>query len=55
MLVSRGVGVANGEEDEARFTTISGVPVRRLYIAADLPPDWSGRGSWRTPLHAGNP
>jgi methylmalonyl-CoA mutase, N-terminal domain len=41
MLVSRGAGVANGEEDEARFTTISGVPVRRLYTAADLPPDWS--------------
>src|SRR5437588_1346702 len=25
----------------ARFTTISGLPVRRLYTEADLPPDWS--------------
>src|ERR1700752_4921612 len=41
MLVSRGVGVANEEDPEGRFTTISGVPVRRLYTAADLPPDWS--------------
>jgi hypothetical protein len=29
---------ANGH---ARFTTISGVPVRRLYTHADLPEDWS--------------
>src|ERR1700749_4819576 len=41
MLVSRGAGVANEEADVARFTTISGVPVRRLYTAADLPSDWS--------------
>jgi methylmalonyl-CoA mutase N-terminal domain/subunit len=27
--------------DRARFTTISGVPIRRLYTQADLPADWS--------------
>ena len=56
MLVSRGVGVANGEEDEAGFTTISGVPVRRLYNAADLPPDWSagvpGEAPYTRGIHA---
>src|SRR6266853_3689228 len=29
------------EHGHARFTTISGVPVRRLYTQADLPEDWS--------------
>jgi len=29
------------ENGQARFTTISGVPIRRLYTQADLPPDWS--------------
>src|ERR1700726_2232034 len=29
------------EQGHARFTTISGVPVRRLYTQADLPEDWS--------------
>ncbi|HEX7287472.1 MAG TPA: methylmalonyl-CoA mutase family protein [Candidatus Angelobacter sp.] len=29
------------ESGHARFTTISGVPIRRLYTQADLPPDWS--------------
>jgi methylmalonyl-CoA mutase N-terminal domain/subunit len=38
MLVSRGVAMTN---DEARFTSISGVPVRRLYTHADLPDDWT--------------
>ncbi|MGA7221206.1 MAG: methylmalonyl-CoA mutase family protein [Candidatus Sulfotelmatobacter sp.] len=28
-------------QGHARFTTISGVPIRRLYTAADLPADWS--------------
>ncbi len=28
------------EHGRARFTTISGVPVRRLYTPADLPADW---------------
>src|SRR5271163_3081658 len=34
-------GVNLDEHGHARFTTISGVPVRRLYTRADLPPDWS--------------
>ena len=28
------------EHGNARFTTISGVPIRRLYTEADLPEDW---------------
>ncbi len=34
-------GVNLDEDGQARFTTISGVPVRRLYTSADLPEDWS--------------
>src|SRR6476620_5457847 len=34
-------GVNRDEHGHARFTTISGVPVRRLYTPADLPEDWS--------------
>jgi methylmalonyl-CoA mutase, N-terminal domain len=34
-------GVNIDEHGQARFTTISGVPVRRLYTEADLPQDWS--------------
>ncbi len=34
-------GVNLDEQGHARFTTISGVPVRRLYTQADLPEDWS--------------
>ena len=34
-------GVNLDEHGRARFTTISGVPVRRLYTQADLPEDWS--------------
>ena len=33
-------GVNLDEHSRARFTTISGVPVRRLYTPADLPDDW---------------
>src|SRR5689334_16284650 len=33
-------GVNVDEHGNARFTTISGVPVRRLYTPADLPRDW---------------
>src|SRR5689334_14241040 len=33
-------GVNRDEDGHARFTTISGVPVRRLYTTADLPEDW---------------
>jgi methylmalonyl-CoA mutase, N-terminal domain len=39
------IGTASGvnldEQGHARFTTISGVPVRRLYTQADLPEDWN--------------
>ena len=38
------IGAASGinldEQGNARFTTISGYPLRRLYTAADLPEDW---------------
>jgi methylmalonyl-CoA mutase, N-terminal domain len=33
-------GVNVDEDGNARFTTISGVPIRRLYTQADLPEDW---------------
>jgi len=33
------------EVGNARFTTISGVPVRRLYTEADLPENWEERAS----------
>jgi methylmalonyl-CoA mutase N-terminal domain/subunit len=33
-------GVNLDENGHARFTTISGVPIRRLYTHADLPEDW---------------
>src|SRR5215469_13495258 len=40
----RAIGSATGvnvdENGQARFTTISGVPIRRLYTQADLPEDW---------------
>jgi methylmalonyl-CoA mutase N-terminal domain/subunit len=34
-------GVNVDERGNARFTTISGLPIRRLYTHADLPSDWS--------------
>ncbi len=34
-------GVNLDEHGNAQFTTISGVPIRRLYTQADLPSDWS--------------
>ena len=34
-------GINLEENGTARFTTLSGVPVRRLYTRADLPEDWS--------------
>jgi methylmalonyl-CoA mutase N-terminal domain/subunit len=34
-------GINLDESGAARFTTISGTPVRRLYTRADLPEDWS--------------
>ncbi|HYX53008.1 MAG TPA: methylmalonyl-CoA mutase family protein [Candidatus Limnocylindrales bacterium] len=39
------VGAATGtnldENGNARFTTISGIPIRRLYTEGDLPADWT--------------
>ncbi len=39
------IGAASGvnldENGQAQFTTISGLPIRRLYTQADLPEDWS--------------
>src|ERR671926_78166 len=41
----RPIGAASGvnleESGNARFSTISGVPIRRLYTQADLPDDWN--------------
>ncbi len=34
-------GINVDEQGNARYTTISGMPIRRLYTAADLPEDWS--------------
>jgi methylmalonyl-CoA mutase, N-terminal domain len=34
-------GVNLDERGNARFTTISGMPIRRLYTQADLPADWN--------------
>ena len=34
-------GVNLDEHGSARFTTISGLPIRRLYTQADLPADWT--------------
>ena len=34
-------GVNHDEHGNARFTTISGMPIRRLYTPADLPTDWN--------------
>ena len=41
----RPIGASSGgnldEQGRARFTTVSGVPIRRLYTQADLPQDWN--------------
>ena len=34
-------GINVDEHGSARFTTVSGVPIRRLYTPADLPADWN--------------
>jgi methylmalonyl-CoA mutase, N-terminal domain len=34
-------GINLDEHGNARFTTISGMPIRRLYTPADLPEDWN--------------
>jgi methylmalonyl-CoA mutase N-terminal domain/subunit len=39
--IGAATGVNLDESGHARFTTISGEPVRRLYTQADLPQDWN--------------
>ncbi|HJX84641.1 MAG TPA: methylmalonyl-CoA mutase family protein, partial [Candidatus Angelobacter sp.] len=39
--VGAATGVNVDEHGNARFTTISGEPIRRLYTQADLPEDWN--------------
>ena len=39
--IGAATGVNRDEAGNARFTTISGVPIRRLYTEGDLPKDWS--------------
>ena len=39
--IGAATGVNVDEHGRARFTTISGIPVRRLYTPADLPEDWN--------------
>src|SRR6266581_4767282 len=50
------IGAATGtnldEHGHARFSTISNVPIRRLYTPADLPEDWSDQ---RYLAHPGEP
>src|SRR4051812_44327404 len=38
--IGQPTGTNLDENGHARFTTISGVPIRRLYTPADLPEDW---------------
>ena len=38
--IGAATGVNLDEQGNARFTTISGVAIRRLYTEADLPEDW---------------
>jgi methylmalonyl-CoA mutase, N-terminal domain len=39
--IGAATGVNIDEHGDARFTTISGMPIRRLYTPADLPAHWS--------------
>jgi methylmalonyl-CoA mutase, N-terminal domain len=39
--IGSSTGVNRDEAGHARFTTVSGAPVRRLYTQADLPEDWA--------------
>src|SRR5215472_6296629 len=39
--IGEATGVNVDEQANARFTTVSGVPIRRLYTQADLPQDWN--------------
>ena len=47
-------GINRNEDGTARFTTISGVPVERLYTPADLPSDWDQQAE-RYIGHPGQP
>jgi len=38
--IGRATGVNLDDEGRARFSTVSGTPIRRLYTRADLPGDW---------------
>jgi methylmalonyl-CoA mutase, N-terminal domain len=38
--IGAATGVNLDDHGRARFTTVSGVPIRRLYTQADLPDDW---------------
>lgn len=40
--IGKASGVNLDEQGKARFTTVSGQPVERLYTPADLPEDWPG-------------
>jgi len=40
--IGKASGVNLDEQAKARFTTVSGQPVERLYTPADLPKDWPG-------------
>jgi methylmalonyl-CoA mutase, N-terminal domain len=55
----RPIGAATGvnvdEDGQARFTTISGAPVRRLYTQADLPEDFDERAEAGTDPYLGMP
>jgi methylmalonyl-CoA mutase, N-terminal domain len=39
--IGAATGVNLDEQGQARFTTVSGVPIRRLYSQGDLPEDWN--------------
>jgi methylmalonyl-CoA mutase N-terminal domain/subunit len=39
--IGASTGVNRDESSNARYTTISGLPIRRLYTQADLPEDWA--------------
>ena len=39
--IGAATGVNVDEHGQARYTTLSGVPIRRLYTQADLPEDWN--------------
>ena len=39
--IGASTGINLDDQGHARFTTISGMPIRRLYTQADLPEDWN--------------